>query len=367
MSTRRVAGLDRDTPAEGLEPKHVAGSQLSRRSLLALPLAVAGAACGPAQRPAAPKGPTPVKLSLSPLADLVKAPGLAWMMEISPRRAFEDDTILAALDQVIPEERFRSFASHNGGIDPRLLDELVIARYSDVTLTLGRGTVDPGALQKAFERRALHMDARVVDPTAPVGGQIVRMFGDTTKERMQLVTFGREAFALETGRFGPLRVAELFAQGKLHKAKPALRAAPLDRAAALLGDGAAARFFAAGPFEGEWENALGGLLRASTGVALSLRTARGGHGHVKAVVVVLGAFEKAPEDAARRFGALVDVLLSKNPFGRMLGLHEPIESPRVFGLPDALRVEATFDGERIARGAHQALEAEISEIMKNPG
>jgi len=357
MSTRRQRGLDRDAPAEDSRP-------LSRRSLLALPLAAAAAACGPAQGPAVPKGPPAAKLTLSPLADLVKAPGLAWMMEIAPRRAFEDDAILAALAQIIPDERFRSFASHNGGIDPRLLDELVIARYADVTLTLGRGTIDPTAMHKAFDLRAVHVDGRAIDVPNP---QVVRLFGDGTKERMQLVTFGREAFGLETGRFGPLRVAELFAQGKLHKAKPALRAAPLDRAAALLGDGAAARFFAAGPFEGEWENALGGLLRASTGVAVSLRTARGGGGHVKAVVVVLGAFEKAPEDAARRFGALVDVLLSKNPFGRMLGLHEPIESPRVFGLPDALRVEATFDGERIARGTHQALEAEISEIMRNPG
>ena len=333
--------------------------RLSRRGLLALPFFALAPACAAKVPPEAPTRP-PLKLALSPLADLVKAPLLAWMLEISPRRAFEDDAILAAVAAVIPEERFRAFAGHNGHVDPRFLDELVVARYPDATLTLGKGTVDPTALHKAFEDRAVHVDGRAIDVASP---EVVRLFGDGVKERMQLVTFGREGFGLETGRFGPLRVAELYAEGKLRKAKPALRASPLARAAELLGTDTAARFFAAGPFEGEWESALGGLLRASTGVGLALRTARGGGGRVNAVAVVLGAFQKAPEDAARRFGAIVDLLLSKNPVGRMLGLHEPVESPHVAALPDALRVEATFDGEKIARGLHRALEAEISEIM----
>lgn len=336
--------------------------RLSRRALFTLPLAAALPACGSPPAKVVPQ-PPPTKLTLSPLVDLVKAPGLTWLVEVSPRRAFEDDAMLAAIASLVPDERFRAFAAHNGKIDLRLLDELVVARFPDATLTLARGAagaLDPAAIHKSFEGRAVHIDGRAVDVVNPA---VVRLFGDGAKERVQLVTFGREAVAFETGRFGPLRVAELYAQGKLHRAKPALRAEPLARAAALLGDGAAARFFAAGPFEGEWENALGGLLRASTGVGLALRTTRGGRGHLKAVAVVLGAFEKAPEDAGHRFGALVDVLLSKNPFGRMLGLHEPIESPRVIGLADALRVEATFDGERIAQGLHRALEAEISEIM----
>ena len=58
-------------------------------------------------------------------------------------------------------------------------------------------------------------------------------------------------------------------------------------------------------------------------------------------------------------------LARKNALGRMLGLDTPIESPRTSALPGALRVAAVFDGARLARGLHNALDAEISEIM-NP-
>jgi hypothetical protein len=223
-------------------------------------------------------------LHLEPLADLVKAPSLVWMLEISPKVAFADDTLLAGVHRVVPDERFRRFAAENGGVDPRSLAELVIARYPDATLTLGRGTIDPSALERAFTRRATRVDGRAIDVTSP---PVIRLFGDGAKERVQMCTFGREAFALEEGRFGPLRVA----------------------------------------------------------------------------AVVLGEYGHAEEDAARRLGATLDVLLAKNPFGRMLGLHEPVEAPRVDRVPGGLSVVATFDTDRAAKGLHAVLDAEIGEIV----
>ncbi len=336
--------------------------RLARRGFLSLPFAVAAEtliACGPSAPPPKPPAPPETPLALASLADLVKAPGLTWLVEASPRRALADDDLLAATTQVVPDERFRAYTKANAGIDPRSLEELVVARYADATLTLARGVFDPSAVHRAFEARATHVDGRAVDVKNP---EVVRLFGDGAHERMQLVTFGRTALGLEVGRFGPLRVAELYAQGKLHKAKPALKAAPLDRIAALLGP-SEARFFAAGPFEGEWEKALGGLLRASTGMGVGVKTKPGGRGRLDVVLVVLGGFEKAPEDAARRFGALLDVMLAKSALGRLLGLDTPLESPRVVALPDALRVEAAFDGLSVARGLHHALDAEIFEIM----
>ncbi len=343
----------------------------SRRAFLGGPLGACGLAladlvgCGAPPGPVAPAGPPPVPLTLAPLTGLVKAPGLTWLVEAAPRKAFLDDALLAAVSLVVPEARFQSFTKANGGIDPRSLEELVVARYPDATLTLARlapGTLDPVRVHQSFERRARHIDGRALDVPNP---SVVRLFGDGPRERLQLVTFGREAVGLESGRFGPLRIAELYAQGKLHKAKPALQSEPLARIAALLGDDAALRFFAVGPFEGEWEGALGGLLRASTGIGISLASRPGGNGQLRAVGVVLGDYDKAPEDAARRFGAMVDVILAKNALGRMLGLDTPIESPRASALPGALRVAAVFDGTRLARGLHTALDAEISEIMSN--
>lgn len=333
--------------------------RLPRRALLALPLL---AACGGLPpKPAAPSA-APMPLHLEPLADLVKAPSLVWMLELSPKVAFADDTLLAGVHRVVSDERFRRFAAENGGVDPRSLAELVIARYPDATLTLGRGTIDPAALERAFTRRATRIDGRAIDVASP---PVVRLFGDGAKERVQMCTFGREAFALEEGRFGPLRVAAAYAEGKLKKAKPALRAEPLARAVGLLGEGSVARFFASGPFEGEWSAALGGLLRAATGVAVGARTTRhpAAKGGLVVTAVVLGEYGHAQEDAARRLGATLDVLLAKNPFGRMLGLHEPLEAPRVDPVPGGLSVVATFDTDRAAKGLHAVLDAEIDEIV----
>ncbi len=377
--------------------------RIARRALLALPLlmlASTESACAP-PAPKPPAVPPATKLALTPLSGLVKSPGLQWLVELRPREALMDDTWLAAVLEVVPDDRFRAFAEHNGKIDFRYLEELVVARYREATLVLGRGSLTPVALHEAFAARALHVSARAVDLPRP---EIVRLVGERSltvggardpsagttavdggsgppdggataqpaarTEPVQLCTFGTEAFALETGRGGPLKVAELYALGKLHKSKPALLAEPLVHAAELLGP-AAARFFVEGPFEGEWEDALGGLLKAATGIGVAVGTpARTGatastRGHLRVSAVVLGAFDHARDEAARRFGASVDLLLSKNAIGRLCGLHEPVESPRVFAVPGGLRVDATFDAKRLASGLHQTLDAEISEIMKN--
>lgn len=344
------------------------GRSLPRRAFLGVPIALAFAdlaACATPPAPAAPTGPPPIALALTPLAGLVKAPGLTWMVEIAPRRALLDAGLLAAVASVVPEARFASFAQGHGGLDPRSLEELVVARYDDATLTLARvpaGTLDPVKVHQSFERYARRVDARAIDVPNP---SVVRLFGDGPREgeRVQLVTFGREAVALEIGKFGPLRVAELYAQGKLRRSRPALQSEPLAKVATLLGEGAELRCFAAGPFVGDWERALGGLLRASTGVGLSLSTVPGRDGLLRAVGVVVGNFDKAPDDAARALGAELEVLFTKNAVGRMLGLDAPIEAVRTTFTPGALRVGAVFDGARLARGLHNALDAEISEIM----
>lgn len=81
---------------------------LPRRAFLGAPLALAFAdlaACAAPPTPAAPAGPAPVPLTLAPLSGLVKAPGLTWMLEVSPRRALLDAGLLAALATVVPEAR----------------------------------------------------------------------------------------------------------------------------------------------------------------------------------------------------------------------------------------------------------------------
>ena len=129
----------------------------------------------------------------------------------------------------------------------------------------------------------------------------------------------------------------------------------------LLGD-APVRVLAPGPFEGEIAHALGGLIRASTAVAASARFA-GGPAKIAVRVVLTGAWGKDAPAASERLAAAVHVV-SESAFGRLLGLHQPLVAPQVRGTEDALVVDVTIDGLLLARGLHDALDAEIGDIMR---
>ena len=129
----------------------------------------------------------------------------------------------------------------------------------------------------------------------------------------------------------------------------------------MVGD-APLRAFAPGPFEGEIAQGLGGLMRASTAVGVSMKFA-GAPAKLAIRIVLTGAWGKDAPAAAERLAAAVHVV-SESPFGRLLGLDHPVVSPEVHAMDEALVIEVTIDGAVLARGLHDALDAEISEIMR---
>jgi hypothetical protein len=185
---------------------------------------------------------------------------------------------------------------------------------------------------------------------------------DRTSDAQQLLVFGNEAVALEEGRPSQLRAAEAFAFGKLKKAPPALKGAALTRAAEVLDGDAPVRVFAAGPFEGETANGLGGLLRAATAAGASAKWAGTGS-NILVRVVLTGAWGDNAPAAVERLAAAAHVL-SESPIGHLLGLHRPVREPAVHVEADALVLDATLDGDALARGIHDAVDAEVAEIMR---
>lgn len=332
---------------------------------------MACAACG-SKAPRAPDGPPQVPLHLAPARDLAPAAGLTWLVDAKPREIASTADLIPAIALVVPESRFRAFAASHGDVDLRQVQELCVARYGESLLTLARAPIDPARIEAAFTERAAHFDGRtVVIPNPPV----VRLRGTATDGATeQLTVFGRELVALEQARPGvgpkggpanvapgPLRAAEAFAQGKLRRAPSALHGVALARAAELLGE-APVRVFLPGPFEGEAAQGLGGLLRASTAVAGAARFA-GPPARIAVRVVLMGAWGTSGPAAAERLSAAADVL-SASAFGRLLGLDRPVERPRTQALDEALVLEATLDAMALARGIHDAVEAEVGEIMR---
>ena len=326
---------------------------------LALTAALAigfAASCGPGPRPTTP-APPPVPLHLDSACELAPAAGAQWVVDAKPRAIAEIADLIPAIALVVPEARFATFAATHGGIDVRQITDLCITKYRDSVLTVARSPLDPVRVEKEFAERVTHPGGRSLDVMNP---PVVRVWGEVNGEAQQLVLFAREAVALEQGRPGPAKAAESFALGKLRRAAPVLRGAALGAAVRMLGD-APVRAFAAGPFEGELAQGLGGLMRASTAVGVSARFV-GAPARVAVRIVLTGAWGEAAPAAAERLAAAVHVV-SESPFGRLLGLNHPLEGPHARGEDGALVVEATLDATTVSRGLHDALDAEIGEIM----
>lgn len=319
-------------------------------------LALLAAGCG-SKQPPAPPAPPPVPLHLDPACSLAPSAGLVWLVEAKPRAIAQIPDLIPAIALVLPEERLQAFTLAHG-VDPRQTQDLCIARYREAVLTIARMPLDGRKVEAAFESRSVKEPLRTLLAPNP---RVLRMTGEIAGEPRRLTIFGNEAVALEQGKPGPLRAAEAFAFGRLKRSAPALRGAALARAAEVLGD-AHVRVFAPGPFEGETANGLGGLLKAATAVAASASWARS-RSDIAVRVVVTGAWGDDASAASERLGAAAHVL-AESPVGHLFGLDRPVQAPSVHVERDALVLDATIDGMALARGLHDAVDAEVAEIMR---
>jgi hypothetical protein len=337
----------------------------ARPVVVALALACGG--CAVKAPPSAPLPPQPPPLQLAPVVGLAPAAGLEWVVAAAPRALTSRSELIPAIHALVPEGRFATFAAKNGGIDLRFLEELTVARYPETILYLARAPLDPARVEAAFAAQIGTADGRAIDRDGRAQDRIVRAWSDAAHE--QIALFGVSAVGFERGRFGPLRAAELFAQGRLKRASPALDAVPLARAAELAGD-APLRAFAPGPFRGEWARGLGGLVGAATAVAIAVRppstppaaaTARP-LAPLTVSLFVLGAWNDKAPAAAERLAAAYGAI-SESTLGHLCGIDHPLTPPRTRAEPDHVALDVTIDALAIARGMHRAMAAQIDEIM----
>ncbi len=306
-----------------------------RREALTVLFGALAAACGGSVHDAAPPRPAPPPPRPGEAAtDLAAAAGLVWMVDLRLRELFASTDLIPAIGVLFPEARLDHFAATNGGVDLRQLTELCVATYPETTLVVARGLFDDARLEKAFTDRLEQVDGRAEDQAKLTDGRatapITRIWGSARKAREQIAIVSPEAFAFERGRFGPLKAAELFAEGKLKRAKPVLRTSPLDRVLELLGGVAAAPILAVapGPFTGDQAKGVGGLLAAAFAVGVAARPGPGeaGKGRLDVKVVVTGAWGASGADAAVRRASEFD-RLAQDALGRLCGLDRPI-APR---------------------------------------
>jgi len=329
---------------------------VTRRRALEMLASSVLVACGSA--PKTPPAPKDQALRTSTdLLGCVPGSGLHWVVRAKLRDIAAAPELVGVLATIFPEDKLSAFAESHGGVDLRQVKELVVADYGDATLYAARGVFDPARIESTFQRRG-EVEGRGVDLQHP---PVVRTFGNVGDTRVQVATFGRDAVALEAGRFGPLRAFEAFAEGKLKRAKPAIAQdafAPLMDGKRLPSGEVLA--LAAGPFEGEWRGGLGGLLGACTAAGLSFALAGK---LIRVRLVLLGAFGTDAPAAAERLSAATNVIC-QNALGRLLGLDAPAEPPVVTPAADSLTWGAAFQIDKLGSGIHTALDAQIREIMR---
>jgi hypothetical protein len=342
------------------------------RALVAICGAAVALGCGARAQTPAQVAVRSTSLHLAPISGLLKAPGLKWAICTTPREFMLAPALAAAQQQLIPEQRFAKLRTRAGGVDFRALDELCVAQYTDSQLLVGRGLLDPGRVEQAFQADVELTEARAVDRLSPDGADtIVRLLGRNRSASVQLALFGRTGFALQ---YGPdraaLRAAIAFAEGKLTRSKPALQVGPLLDLSKLVGP-ADAVFLAPGPFEGEVGSGIGGLLRSATAVAIRMRVvdlaplapstqARPGFAFT---VFLQGAYDRDYLGALSLLGATFGRYAASD-LGKLIGVDHPALPPRTRVEGNALVLDVTYDAEALAHGVHVALEGEIDEILQ---
>jgi hypothetical protein len=130
---------------------------------------------------------------------------------------------------------------------------------------------------------------------------------------------------------------------------------------------------------GDWGAGLGGLLGASTGLAVSLGTVEAPDGGAVPAgaaaetrpagapslalrLVLTGAWGVDAPAAADRLGAAFQVLV-EDPLARLTGLDHPLRDPATSATPDALALDVALDPVRMVTGVRAAMTAPVAGIM----
>lgn len=332
---------------------------VARRAVLQQLALLAGSfalsACGAAATSVVVPEPSLPPLHLSPLSDLVTGAGLCWAIWGRPN----DFTRLAPLNEpiasLLPEPR-RALFAHATAIDINKIRNIVVASYPDSTLFLLDGVPSPIETERLYRERLMSGVTRTVHRADAILLRGVTASG----EKRSLAALGKDVIALESGSGLHTKVAALYAEEKL-KRTPRVRDLPdIAMLLARLGD-APLVAVAPGPFEGDWADAVHGVLGACTAAAACARPTP--TGTILTQVLFAGRWGAQTEGALARISAAWQDL-ARSDFGKLTGLDRSVEAPRTMADDRVVGLEVALDGPRFFQGLHAAVSAEARDIMR---
>lgn len=313
-----------------------------------------GCSAGASQQTKSPAPAAP--LHGGPLTDFVPAAGLRWLALGRPRELAQNAEFAEAASRLLPEARLNAYAQSTG-IDLRTTPSGLIAGFDYATWYMAELRTGHEVVEQRFAARLLH-DATVQSPH-PSLRRLSGMVGQTPETL--LISRGHWV-AVAVGDPSPARVAEAFAQRRLRRSPPALRGSALSKLPAHL-EQAPLRFYAPGPFEGEWARAARGLLARSLAVGVAATPAP--EGALNACLVLAGDFaDLGAEAEARIQGAWED--LSQSSTGTLLGLRETTGPARMRATSEHIELCVALSLSALTRGLHAAVSADAWELLDVP-
>jgi hypothetical protein len=347
----------------GPHPKRFALVHISRLCSTIARLCLVAACCAPACSPSAapPEAPAATassepKLHEGPLLDYVPAAGLRWLVVGRPRDLVRDPGFAAALEPLLPEARLDAYAASTG-VDLRALPSAAVAGFSLGTMYLAETLADNARAEELF---ALRVEGQpILERPHP---RVARMLGVVDGEPQALVSIRGQLLALAVRDPTLARIVEAFAREQLRESPPALEGAALSTLPTRL-DRSPIRFYAPGPFDGEWSTGARGLLSIATALAVTADPVD--PGKLRATVILAGDWGKPIENATVRLSEAWEDLAG-SPTGRLLGLNRPAVPPRVSAPADTLELVVELELAPIVAGLRAAVMADVWEILDLP-
>jgi hypothetical protein len=257
-----------------------------------------------------------------------------------------------ALELLFPSVRLDAFA-RSTGLDLRDAPSGAAAGFDLATLFLAETPWENTTIEDRFVAR-LAASARIAAPPSGVR----RVSGTVGMTPETFVRQDRRFVAVAIGDPTPARVAQLYAEGRLGRSPPALKGSALSTLPAELAN-APLRFYAPGPFAGEWAQGARGLL----GVSLALGVAAYSEGDALRVIAVLSGRWKG-DDIERVDAAWTD--LAESSMGRLLGLDQPAAPPEITVSDDFLTLKVRLARLPLVTGLRAAVEADVWEFLQVP-
>lgn len=302
----------------------------------------------PAHPSAEPEWPA---LHRGPLTDYVPAAGLRWLLAGSPRYFALHPALRSLRDSWLTEERFQAFSSATG-VDLTRTERALVAGFDLGTLYMAdaSGWMEVPELPFA-ERLAGSGILRRPHP------QVWRLTGVVGSTPQALVRVDRHLVAVAVGDLMPARVVELRARGRLGSVTQALEGAALSDLPPELTTQGPLRFYAPGPFEGEWLSDGRGLLGAARAVAISLELS----GQSALLCIAVSGYWDTARDGERLQEAWHDV--ARSSVGQLLGL-EQLQAPlQVDAEVTRLVLRARLSTASLLAGIQQLFARDVSELL----